>query len=146
MYFITYKLSYNLSCASWFKIAKIACEISIKFNHNLNNTSADIEGMFFIISGQNFEIPAIVLLTTKIFVYATVNESSREVLPFRPGRDSCEVTGKVTSVKNYRVFQPDLICFEDLGGQLKTTFGQNEGICVFLRFGHLSFINQILKK
>ena len=66
----------------------------------MNNTSADIEGLFFfIISGQNFEIPAIVLLTTKIFVYATVNESSREVLPFRPGRDSCEVTDKVTSLK-----------------------------------------------
>jgi hypothetical protein len=54
-----------------------------------------------MISGQDFGIPAIVLLTTKIFVYATVNESSREVLPFRPGRDSCEVTGKVTSLKIY---------------------------------------------
>ena len=54
---------------------------------------------FFVIFRRNFEIPAIVLLTTKIFVYATVNESSREVLPFRPGRDSCEVTGKVTGMK-----------------------------------------------
>jgi hypothetical protein len=83
-----------------FEIAKIVCDISFNFNCNLNNTSADVEGnTFFFFFRQNFEISAIALLTTKIFVYATVNESSREVLPFRPGRDSCEVTGKVTGLK-----------------------------------------------
>ena len=52
---------------------------------------------------------------------------------------------KVDKFLTYSVFRPDLIYFEDLRGQLKKLFSQNEGICVFLRFGHFSFINQFLK-
>ena len=36
--------------------------------------------------------------------------------------------------------------FEDLWGQLKTIFRYTKGNGIFLRFGHLSFINQVSKK
>ena len=146
-----WKLSYIYTILHWYDINAY---INYTSCHTINNIKTNIPmkiWLFFYYSKNSFVqllyllVP--IITSQKKFCFYSRNKNWKGTSVFRINRSTHLLIMKKISYQHsfitYRVFRPDLIYFEELGGQLKTAFGSKWR---YLRCRQLSFINWFKKE